>query len=284
MIRKILFLISFVALLTTSNAQKTVFWPTEWDNPQDDFYQRLSYDRSYESDNFVIFWGDVVGTDPANYADASKQFDPAFVTGILEDIYQRYITELEYVSDDPSTYLGKYKIIIVMLETFSAPERNGFAYGGSYSNTIGAMWVSPSATRDGGALSHELAHSLQNMHRIQENPNDGGGFVNFEPAGFFYEGHANYMRTMMYQYMANTDVPRWLATRSYHWSSTRHHYANFHLMYHVQEEDGFNMTSRLWSESMRNEHPLETLKRIKGLEQSGLNDYLWGYAKKTSCF
>lgn len=283
--KKITLFLHFLFLIPISMvAQKTVFWPTEWDNPRDDFYGRLSYDRSYQSENFVIFWGDLVGTDPASYPDAAKRFDPAFVAGILEDIYQRYITELGYVSDDPNTNMGKYKIIIVMLETFTPPELNGFAFGGSYSNTIGAMWVSPSATRDGGALSHELAHSLQNMHRIQENPNPGGGYVGYDPAGFFYEGHANYMRSMMYQYMANTDVPRWLATRSYHWSSTRHHYANFHLLFHIQEEDGFDMTTRLWRESIRNEHPLKTLKRLKGLNQNGLNDYLWGYARKQAAF
>lgn len=268
----------------TAFSQKTVFWPNEWNNPNDDFYNRLSYDRSYQSDNFVIFWGDLVGTNPANYSDPAKRFNPVSVADTLEAIYDRFITELGYVSDDPSTNLGKYKIIIVMLGTFTPPERNGFAFGGSYSNTIGAMWVDPSATRDGGALSHELVHSLQNMHRIQENPNPGGGFVGWEPAGFFYEGHANYMRTLMYQRMANTDVPRWLATRSYHWSSTRHHYANFHLLYYVQEVDGFQMTTRLWKESVRNEHPLMTLRRLKGLDQEGLNDYLWGYAQKQATF
>lgn len=277
-----LLLLFFISL--SAQAQKTVFWPPQWNERGDDFYNRLSYDRSYQSDNFVIFWGDLVGTDPANYHDADKRFNPRSVADTLEKIYTRFVTELKFVNDAPNTNLGKYKIIIVMLGTFTPPERNGFAYGGSYSNTIGAMWVNPLATKDGGALSHELAHSLQMMHHIQDNPNPRGGFQGYDPAGFFYEGHANYMRSMMYQRMANTDVPRWLATRNYHWSSTRHHYANFHLLFHVQEEDGFAMTRRLWSESVANEHPLVTLSRLKGLSQSQLNDYLWGYARKQATF
>ncbi len=77
-----LLLLFFISL--SAQAQKTVFWPPQWNERGDDFYNRLSYDRSYQSDNFVIFWGDLVGTDPANYHDADKRFNPRSVADTLE--------------------------------------------------------------------------------------------------------------------------------------------------------------------------------------------------------
>lgn len=265
------------------NAQKTVWKPAEWSRAGTDFYGRLNDTRSYQTANFVIFWGDAVGNDPTTASPADRRFNPKGVCDTLEFIYKRFIGELKFCSDAPTTNLGKYKIIIVMLGTFGANGPQGFAYGGTYEGVIGAMWVDPNAVKDGGALSHELTHTLQGMISIQENK-VGGGFNSSDATGFIWEGHANYMRSLVYQKMADTDIPRWMATRNYHWSSTRHHYANFHLLMYIQEADGFDMTRRIWAESKANEHPLQTLARLKGFNQSQLNDYLWNYAKKQATF
>lgn len=264
-------------------AQKTVFKPAEWSRAGTPYYGLLNDTRSLQSDNFVIFWGSAVGNDPTQATPNDRRFNPKSVCDTLEKIYVRFIKELKFCSDAPTTNLGKYKIIIVMLGTFGANGPQGFAFGGTYEGTIGAMWVDPAAVKDGGALSHELTHTLQGMISIQENK-VGGGFNSGDASGFFWEGHANYMRSMMYQKMADTDIPRWMATRNYHWSSTRHHYANFHLLMYIQEMDGFDMTRRLWAESTRGEHPLVTLRRLKGITQAQLNDYLYGYAKKQATF
>ncbi|MBC7389883.1 MAG: multidrug transporter [Opitutaceae bacterium] len=256
-------------------SQKAVFKPAEWSRAGTPYYGLLSDTRSYQSANFVIFWGDAVGTDPTTANPSDRRFNPKSVCDTLEYIYKRFIGELKFVSDAPTTNFGKYKIIIVMLGTFGANGPQGFAFGGQYEGVIGAMWVDPAAVKDGGALSHEFTHTLQNMIGIQENK-VGGGFVGYDPAGFFYEGHANYMRSLVYPKMAVTDIPRWFGTRHFHWSSTRHHYANFRLLFHL----GYAMTTRLWKESVRNEHPFVTLRRLKGFTQSQLNDYLYEYARR----
>ena len=279
-----LFVFLLLVFIGPVYAQKTVYKPAEWSRVGTPYYGLLNDTRSYQSANFVIFWGDAVGNDPNTATPANRRFNPRGVCDTLEYIYKRFIKDLKFCSDDPATNLGKYKIIIVMLGTFGADGPQGFAFGGSYDRIIGAMWVDPAAVKDGGALSHELMHSLQNMISIQENKNPGGGFVGNDAAGFFYEGHANYSRSLVYQKMAETDMARWLATRSYQWSSTRHHYCNFHLLFYVQEADGFDMTRRMWAESQRNEHPLMTLRRLKGFTQSQFNDYLYNYAKKQATF
>jgi carbonic anhydrase/acetyltransferase-like protein (isoleucine patch superfamily) len=157
-------------------------------------------------------------------------------------------------------------------------EPSGWAFRGTYEGVIGAMWVHPNATRDGGVISHELAHSLQGMISIQENTTRGG--FNWDPAGFFWEGHANFMRAQMYPRFASDDLPRYMATSMFHWSSTRHHYDNFRLLFYMQQLDGITMVNRLWKESVANEHPLITYRRLKGYKQAQLNDFAYDYAKR----
>ena len=257
-------------------AQKKVYIPKEFST--DSALKTWSVERSYQSANFVVFWGPVVGADPLNYSNKKLSFDPVAVTQTLEKIYDKYINELHFCSDGPNTNLGRYKIIIVMNETWPKGGPSGWAFGGAYNDTIGAMWVHPNATRDGAALSHELMHSLQAQNAIQENK-VGGGF-NFDNSGFFWEGHANFMRTQIYPELAATDMPRWLATGMYHWSSTRHHYINYDLLYTIQQQDGMQLINRLWHESLPKEHPLVTLKRLKGWNQNQLDDFIYSYAKR----
>lgn len=278
-----LFLCSYIAV-----GQKTLFKPTEWSNPNNEFYNNVSTARMYESENFVLYWGDKVGANPAAYSDPSLRFIPKSVTDTLETSFKRYVTDLKFVSNAPTKNLGKYKIIIMMMNTWNStdPRLQAFAQASSFSNTIGAMFVHPEATRDGGALSHEFAHTLQMMMQIQENPGNGNAFSGYDWAGPFFEGHANFMRAQAYSKWAEIDgtLTRWIQTRHFMWSSNRHHYTNFHLMYYVQEKEGFDFTRRMWAESKNQEHPLETIKRLKGFTQEQLNDYLWNYAQRQPAF
>lgn len=257
-------------------AQKTVFIPSEFSSSP---LNTWSWSKSYQSPNFVVFWGNVVGTDPANYSDPNLRFNPQSICDTLEKIYTKFVTQLGFCSDDPAKNLGKYKIIIVMNDTWGSGGPSGWAFGGTYGNTIGAMWVHPNSTRDGAVLSHELTHALQGMISIQENT-VGGGYTGWEPAGFFWEAHANYMRTQMYPRFAGDDLPRWWGTQSFHLSSTRHHYGTFKWLYRIQDTDGLTMVNRLWKESVRNEHPVITYRRLKGWTQAQLNDFMYDYAKR----
>jgi carbonic anhydrase/acetyltransferase-like protein (isoleucine patch superfamily) len=272
----------FLCLLVSGGifAQKTVYIPPDFSSAP---LNTWSYSKSYQSANFVVFWGNIVGTDPANYSDANLRFNPQSICDTLEKIYTKFVTELGFCSDAATKNLGKYKLIIVMNDTWGTNGPSGWAFGGTYGNTIGAMWVHPNATRDGGVISHELTHSLQGMISIQENT-VGGGYINYDPSGFFWEAHANYMRTQMYPKFAGDDLPRWLGTQSFHLSSTRHHYGTFKWLYAIQDVEGIEMVNRLWKESVTREHPLVTYRRLKGWTQAQLNDFLYEYAKKEATY
>ncbi|MBP7792883.1 MAG: hypothetical protein KA120_07470, partial [Candidatus Goldbacteria bacterium] len=275
--RKIILIIGLLSFNISLFAAKSVFIPNEFSNYP---LNQWSWDKSYQSDNFVVFWGPIVGTDPANYSDANLRFNPSNVCNYLETAFAKYINEIQFVSNDASTNFGKYKTIVVMNDTWGDGGPSGWAFGGSYGNVIAAMWVHPGATKDGLVLAHEFAHGCQNMQSIQENK-VGGGFVNYEPGGFFWEGHANFMRTQVYPNNAEEDYPRWLMTRMFHYSSTRHHYwGPPRLLYTIMEIDGINWINRLWKESVSREHPLVTYRRLKGWTQSQLNDLIYEYAKR----
>ena len=258
-------------------AQKQVYIPNEFSDPNNPFHE-WSWDKSYQSANFVVFWGNKVGTDPSNHPNSDLRFAPSTVAGYLEQSFNKFINEIGFISNDPSTNFGTYKTVVVMLGTFTN-DGGGFAFGGSYDSKIGAMWVHPNATRDGGVLSHEFVHTLQNMNYIQENTG-GGGFINNDAAGWFWECHGNYMRNQQFPELAAADMPRWIGTRHYHISSTRHHYSTFKWLQHIQSTDGINMVNRLWRESDSGETPIAAFKRLKGFSQNQLNDWLYDYAKR----
>lgn len=283
-----LLLILFTCFAFSLSAQKTVFTPTEWSNSGHEYYNRMASNRMYQSANFVLYWGDLVGTTPTTASDAALRFNPQSVADTFEVIFKRFITDLKFINNAATTNFGKYKTPVIILGTFSGGDdrTTGFAHASSYSNTIGAMFVHPAAVKDGGAISHEYAHALQMMMRIQENPGNNTAFAGYDWAGPFFEGHANFMRAQAYQKFANIDgtLTRWIQTRHFMWSSNRHHYTNYNLLFYVQEKEGFDFTRRMWAESKNSEHPIETIKRLKGFTQEQLNDYLYGYASKDVTF
>lgn len=260
----------------TSNA-KTVYWPSEFN-----LYPEVSLARSAESDNFVVLWGTLAGADPTT-APPPINFDPADVLNQLELVYTTYIDDLGYL-DDSVGNLALYKIIIVMNDTWSNSPWAGWAFGGSYDSAIGAMWVHPAATAPPSwVLAHEFAHSLQSQAWID---NPGHGFINYEPVGFFWETHAQFMAEQHYPtILEGTDFIRFFNTAHFHWGSTRHHYGNTLFLRYLQDTLGIELINRMWRESIAgSEHPLETLKRLEGWSQSQLNDAFGEYAMKNVAF
>lgn len=252
-------------------AQKQIYIPQEWQQPNGLDY---SLDRSAQSDNFIVFWGPLAGNDPTQ-APSDIDFDPQNILNTAEELYDFYIDGLQFVPDDTGL-LSEYKIILVMLHTWTGVE--GWAFGGNYDGTVGAMWMHPDAASSGPTLAHEFTHTLQNYAWMMY---PGHGFINHSYVGFFWEAHAEFMALQRYNSVAlEFDMARWLNTNQFHWSSTRHHYQAFIFLQFIKELDGLEMINRLWRESNIGEHPLETYKRLKGINQSELNDLFGQYAMR----
>ena len=250
--------------------QKQVYLPNEWLQGSLDY----SFSRSAQSDDFIVFWGPLAGDDPTQ-APGDIAFDPQTILNTAEQLYKFYIDTIQFIHDDTGL-ISQYKIILVMLNTWTGLE--GWAFGGSYDATVGAMWMHPQAALSGPTLAHEFTHTLQNYTWMM---NPGHGFIDSSYVGFFWETHAEFMALQRYPSVAlEFDMARWLNTCQFHWSSTRHHYQAFVFLEFIKEKDGIQMINRLWNESIIGEHPLETYKRLKGINQEELNDLFAEYAMR----
>ena len=280
--RLIQFLLVIVLLHVTSGlvAQKVVYIPEEWGRRGIPY----SMERSYQSENFVLFWGENAGIDPT-LAPSDIRFTPSVVAATLESVYSFFMNEIKLIPPDKPN-ISQYKLIIVLNETWN-PLSNGtaiftgWAFGGSYDSKIGAMWIHPKATNR-FTLAHEFTHMMQNMAWIEY---PGHGFINHEYVGSFWETHANFIALKdSPNQVEDTDPARFLSTQHFYWSSARHHYTNWLFLQHIEDEDGMELINRLWRESNIGEHPLQTYKRIKGINQSELNDQFGYYAMKNVVF
>jgi carbonic anhydrase/acetyltransferase-like protein (isoleucine patch superfamily) len=250
--------------------QKQVYIPNEWLQGSLDY----SFTRSAQSDDFIVFWGPLAGDDPTQ-APGDIAFDPQTILNTAESLYKFYIDTIQFIHDDTGL-ISQYKIILVMLNTWTGLE--GWAFGGSYDATVGAMWMHPQAASSGPTLAHEFTHTLQNYTWMM---NPGHGFIDSSYVGFFWETHAEFMALQRYPSVAlEFDMARWLNTCQFHWSSTRHHYQAFVFLEFIKERDGIQMINRLWNEAIIGEHPLETYKRLKGISQEELNDLFAEYAMR----
>jgi carbonic anhydrase/acetyltransferase-like protein (isoleucine patch superfamily) len=251
-------------------AQKQVYIPQEWRAGLFDY----SFERSSESENFIVFWGPKAAQDPRD-SDPSIAFDPNFILQTAEDLYRFYIDDMKYIPGD-SGLITEWKIILVLLHTWEGIE--GWAFGGNYDGVTGAMWMHPHAAQHGPTLAHEFTHALQNYTWMMY---PGHGFVNHSYVGFFWETHAEFMSMQRYPEVArHFDISRWMNTAQFHWSSTRHHYQAFIFLQYIKEVMGIEIIHRMWRESIIGEHPLQTLKRIGGFDQVALNDYFGDYARR----
>lgn len=262
------------------SAQKQVHIPSEWDSRGIPW----SMERSYQSDNFIIFWGEKAGDNPMT-APQEISFDPAQTADFLESIFAFYVDEVNFIPADHGNF-ALYKFIIVINETWNplADGSNiftGWAFGGSYDSLIGAMWIHPKALNR-FTLAHEFTHSMQNMAWIDY---PGHGFINNDYVGSFWETHANFMALQANpQQVESTDPARFLSTQHFYWSSARHHYTNWMFLQYILDTEGMEFINRLWRESNIGEHPLQTLMRLKGIDQQQLNDLFGRYAMRNVTF
>jgi hypothetical protein len=278
--RLLLALSLLLGLYLNLSAQKSVHIPYYLQNPATVDGSQFSWDKTYASDNFILIWGNTVGTNPAVYADPDLRFDPVAVLDTMEFIYDQFKL-LGFLDDSPGTQLSQYKIVIVMYGTWGPDGAQGWANGGDADGVIGAFWVHPNGIRDGGVAAHEFAHSMQAQNNIDYRAANGLGGAWYN-AGIFWETHANYMRNLIYP----PAVGAW-GMDVYHletWGDWKNTYENYALLMAIQHSEGPEMVTRLWRESDSYEYPLQTYKRISGYTQARFNDSLYHYARRMATY
>lgn len=277
---KFLLQIAFCFLTVFCLGQKTVYIPNYLKDLNDPNGKQFTFDKTAESANFILIWGNTVGTDPANYPDPDLQFDPVAILDTLEKIFLAF-KEFDFADESPGTNLGKYKIPVVIYNTWGPNGATGYANGGDVDGIIGAFWVHPIAMHNGDVAAHELTHSLQAQSVIDARKMNGLGPV-WINSGIFWESHANFMRNLLYP----KDVTAW-GMDVYHietygdWKNT---YENYEILFAIMDMEGIDMVNRLWRESYSYEYPLQTYKRLAGYDQEKFNNKLFDYVKRMATF
>lgn len=257
-------------------AGKEVFIPEELRSMNlKDKSSKWYWGRTQSTDDVILFWargfGDNLMQAPALNGENMK-VDAANLLEKVQKFYDYYYNDLKFVTPG-KTKADKYRMMVMLDYSLE-----GTAYGGTYDNEIGALWVAPNRVQDKqmNAVAHELGHSFQ-LQIIADGEGDAWGGCGF------YE--------MTSQWMLWQVNPQWTTDEYYHFEEFRKltHKAFLHLenIYHSPyviefwaESHGLPFIAELYRNGKIGEDPVATYKRLANIDQEEFNDEMWqNYAR-----
>lgn len=250
--------------------QKLIYLPDSL-RPYDlnDDRSKWSWRRSAQTQNLVFFWEKGFGNDPYHAPRLNGQpmsFDLGNLQVSLEKFYHYFRDTLKFTL--PGSISDRYKMMVMINYSL-----DGTAYGGTYDDFIGALWVSPNRIQDArlNALAHELGHSFQLQIMADKTGEAWGG------SGFF---------EMTSQWMLWRVNPDWIKDETYHLDAFRKLTHKgflaidniYHSPYVIEwwaEKHGLTAIADLYRAGKVGEDPVVTYKRMYGLSQQQFNDELF---------
>ena len=233
-----------------------------------------SLKRSIETDDLIFMWERDFGDDVSNPPQLDGH-DMAFNLPNLRDrvqtFYHFFRDTLGFVTPQHPSKADRYKMMVMVNYSL-----DGTAYGGTYDNFIGALWVAPNRIQDTkmNCMAHELGHSFQLQIMADSIGDCWGG------SGFF---------EMASQWMLWQVNPDWLTDENYHFEAfkTLTHKAFLHVenIYHSpyviqwwSDLHGRKSIAELFRQGRVGEDPAATYMRMYDLSQSAFCDeMLRGY-------
>ena len=231
-----------------------------------------SLKRSIETDDLILMWERGFGNDTGNPPDLDGKpmsFNLENLKNRVQGFYNFFRDTLAFSL--PGSKCDQYKMMVMVMYSL-----DGTAYGGTYDNFIGALWVAPNRIQDEkmNCMAHELGHSFQLQIPADSVGDAWGG------SGFF---------EMTSQWMLWQVNPDWLTDENYHFEAFKKltHKAYLHLdnIYHSpfviqwwSDLHGRKSIAELYRQGRIGEDPVMTYKRLYGLSQDEFNrEMLRGY-------
>lgn len=272
---KCLCLITITLVSNLVYAQKKLYIPKDLQgmNLKADT-SKWSLNRSIETDDLIFMWERGFGNDVSNPPQL-KGHDMSFNLQNLRDriqtFYHFFRDTLGFVTPNYQSKADHYKMMVMVNYSL-----DGTAYGGTYDNFIGALWVAPNRIQDTkmNCMAHELGHSFQAQIMADSIGQCWGG------TGFF---------EMASQWMLWQVNPDWITDENYHFEAfkTLTHKAFLHMdnIYHSpyvlqwwSDLHGRQFIAELFRQGVIGEDPVMTYKRMNGLSQSAFCDEIFrGY-------
>ena len=138
--------------------QKQTYIPVFLQDPNNSNSSQFSWNKTYQSANFLIIWGNTVGTNPVSYSNPDLAFNPASIAAYLENSYTAF-KNLGFLVDVPSSLrIAQYKIPIVINNTWGTNQDAITGWAEAYTDGFMPVFnVHPLATNGGETLAHEFA-------------------------------------------------------------------------------------------------------------------------------
>ena len=231
-----------------------------------------SFKRSIATDDLILMWERGFGSDVSNPPQLEGHpmgFDIDNLRDRVQSFYTFFRDTLAF--SKPGSKCDEYKMMVMVMYSL-----DGTAYGGTYDNFIGALWVAPNRIQDEkmNCMAHELGHSFQLQIPADSVGDAWGG------SGFF---------EMTSQWMLWQVNPDWITDENYHFEAFKQltHKAYLHLdnIYHSpyviqwwSDLHGRQSIAELYRQGKIGEDPVMTYKRMYGLSQDAFNkEMLRGY-------
>ena len=271
------YLCLFAAMLVGSQvcAQKKLYIPEDlrgMDLEADT--SQWSLKRSIETNDLIFMWERGFGADvsnPPQLEGHDMSFNLLNLRDRVQSFYHFFRDTLGFVTPQHPSKADRYKMMVMVNYSL-----DGTAYGGTYDNFIGALWVAPNRIQDMkmNCMAHELGHSFQSQIMADSIGDCWGG------TGFF---------EMASQWMLWQVNPDWLTDENYHFEAFKKltHKAYLHMenIYHSpyvlqwwSDLHGRKCIAELFRQGKRGEDPVATYKRMNDLTQAAFCDeMLRGY-------
>lgn len=248
---------------------KTVDWYYDLSDPD--------INREY-SRRFHAIWG--------NSGNVNREEVKKFLN-LLEEICDYYVNELKFneptqvVYGDENADKTKYKVCVYITQTGLSQHQSGYAYQGTKwldNGMIGYIAVEYAAFTNSYVIAHEFAHVCQ-LH-------SGGGFANNNPtSGPFWEMYADYMSGKFHHRENGTTLSANTLSYNHLYFPHGKNYYNCWLLAAYFDENpqivGEYFNSRFWKESIQDEFPFDTIKRLLP-ESADFKDVLGDYARRAA--
>lgn len=241
---------------------------------------QFTWSKTYETENFLIIWGDTVGLDPVSFPDQSLAFNPVSIGAFLETQYDEYVN-LGFLVDSITSYrISQYKVPIIMNNTWGNDQDAIVGWAEAYTDGfMPVMNIHPLATNGGATLAHEFAHDCQFLVDLDEmSPNNQGGGAFSDAAGIFYETHAEFMASILYPEIAEIGGTDCYPTIM--WGDWKNTYRNYPLLYHIFLKYGIDKVNNLWFDQFDNEFPIKTYQRTMNFTLNELNNDLFEFVRR----
>lgn len=238
---------------------------------------RWCFQRSRESEHFIVFWEKGFGADPMK---SDIKLDVDLVLQRAEILFDYYANKLGFIIPGDSKSTDKYKI-----EIFVNYSNEWLATGSGYDDKIGALWCTPWALSASGGhtIAHEIAHSFQYLVSCDLGTNHGyrwGFGANGSGGCAWWESCAQWQGFKVYpDQQFNND--RYGESISNAYKNLLHEswrYANFFIQDYWTQLYGEKFIGRLWREAKFPEDPVETYKRMNNVSQDEFNKMFYDYA------